>query len=169
MDVDTVTVVPAALALAPAALAPAPAAMSVDEQIVAQFGNVSATLGNMRGELQSLQQQLRSLEKNVAKELKMRQKTASSNQRARKPSGFAKPAPISAELCAFMRREPNTPVARTEVTQFISTYIREHQLQDPANKRTILVDAPLQQLLALNAGEQLTYFNVQKYMNRHFL
>ena len=59
-------------------------------------------------------------------------------------------------------------MARTEVTREINSYIRAHKLQDPKNGRRILADAKLRKLLKLKKDDELTYFNLQRYMSPHF-
>ena len=59
-------------------------------------------------------------------------------------------------------------MARTEVTREINSYIREHKLQDKENGRKIIADKKLTSLLKLKKGDELTYFNLQKYMSPHF-
>ena len=59
-------------------------------------------------------------------------------------------------------------MARTEVTREINAYIRANHLQDKENGRKINADAKLTSLLSLTAADELTYFNLQKYMSRHF-
>ena len=60
-------------------------------------------------------------------------------------------------------------MARTEVTKYLTQYIKEHKLQDDANRRKILPNKQLQQLLNVGKGDEVTYFNLQKYMNKHFV
>ena len=87
----------------------------------------------------------------------------------RKPSGFAVPMKISDELCTFMKRPKGSEVARTEVTQYIIKYIKDKGLQWEVNKKVIKPDNSLEQLLALNPDDEVTYFNLQRYMNKHFI
>jgi len=61
-----------------------------------------------------------------------------------------------------------TELARTDVTKEINVYIREHKLQDPTNGRRILADDKLKALLHLKSEDELTYFNLQKFMSPHF-
>ncbi len=58
-------------------------------------------------------------------------------------SGFTKPLELSSELSEFMGE---SHMARTEVTKRIWVYIKEHDLQNPKDKREILCDAALQKL-----------------------
>jgi chromatin remodeling complex protein RSC6 len=59
-------------------------------------------------------------------------------------------------------------MARTEVTREINTYIRAHNLQDKENGRKINPDTKLATLLKLKKSDELTYFNLQRYMSPHF-
>ena len=59
-------------------------------------------------------------------------------------------------------------MARTEVTREINGYIRAHNLQDKSNGRKINPDKSLATLLKISSGEELTYFNLQRYMSPHF-
>jgi upstream activation factor subunit UAF30 len=86
----------------------------------------------------------------------------------RAPSGFVKPTLISKELADFLGKPVGTEWARTEVTREINAYIRTHSLQDKENGRKINPDTKLRSLLQLKKGEELTYFNLQKYMSPHF-
>jgi chromatin remodeling complex protein RSC6 len=59
-------------------------------------------------------------------------------------------------------------MARTDVTREINKYIRSHNLQDAGNGRKINPDQKLQTLLKLKKTDELTYFNLQRYMSPHF-
>jgi hypothetical protein len=50
-------------------------------------------------------------------------------------SALARPLRLSAELGAFVGEER---MARTEVVRFVTAYVREHQLQNPDDRRQIL-------------------------------
>jgi chromatin remodeling complex protein RSC6 len=59
-------------------------------------------------------------------------------------------------------------MARTDVTREINKYIRTNNLQDKENGRKINPDKKLTSLLKLKKGDELTYFNLQRYMSPHF-
>ena len=144
---------------------------ALDPAIKEEFSGVLNTLSAFRQQITMLQNQVRGLEKHVNKQMRTLQKEAKKNKNKgnRKPSGFAVPTKITDELCQFMKRPSGTKVARTEVTQYIIGYIAEHKLQKEDNRKCISPDAPLNKLLGLKEGDELTYFNIQRYMNKHFV
>jgi chromatin remodeling complex protein RSC6 len=87
----------------------------------------------------------------------------------RKPSGFTKPTPITTELANFLGKPAGTEMARTDVTKEINAYIRAHNLQDSENGRKINPDKKLATLLTIKKDDVLSYFNLQKFMSRHFI
>ena len=142
----------------------------MEAKIENQFQGVLTMLTGFRSQITMLQNHIRGLEKNVRRQMKQLQREAKKNRNRgnRKPSGFAVPTPISDELCDFMKRPHGSQVARTEVTQYIITYIKDNDLQYPTNRKVIKPDKPLKTLLAAEEADEVTYFNLQRYMNRHF-
>ena len=136
-----------------------------------QFDGVLSTLSTFRQSITALQTQIRGLERTVRKEMKCLAKEAAKNRNKgnRKPSGFAKPAKVSDELCSFMGKDSGTEIARTEVTQYLIQYIKDHNLQFEENKKVIVPDDTLKNLLGVSEDEQVTYFNLQRLMNKHFI
>ena len=134
-----------------------------------KFNDVIDTLATFKKTITLLQQQIRDLEKTVKKDLKTMKNDKLKKRKNRKPSGFAKPGKVSDELCKFMNKEVGSEIARTEVTQFIISYIKEHYLQSKENKKIIIPDNDLKELLGVEKNQELTYLNLQKYKNRHFI
>ena len=136
-----------------------------------QFDGVLTTLSTFRQSITALQSQIRGLEKAVRKEMKGLRKEASKNSAKgnRKPSGFAKPSAVTPELCKFMGKEEGTEIARTEVTQHLIQYIKDNELQFAENKKIIVPDDTLKSLLGVKDGDEVTYFNLQRLMNKHFV
>ena len=135
------------------------------------FAKLLAELSALRSQLTSVTGQVRALQKRSDRELKNALKANRKRQRKagnRAPSGFVKPTKISKELASFLGKPLGTEMARTEVTREINTYIRAHKLQDPKNGRRILADTKLRKLLKLKKDDELTYFNLQRYMSPHF-
>jgi upstream activation factor subunit UAF30 len=166
--------VPVVAAAAPAvsdAAAEEPVVPSTDSIISAQFASISAKLQQVVAFAASLRSELRSLERHAVKELRTAQKASAKKRRKvgnRAPSGFVKPTPISKELAEFLGKTDGSEMARTEVTREINAYIRTNSLQDKENGRRINPDAKLKSLLKLKKGDELTYFNLQRYMSPHF-
>ena len=135
-----------------------------------QFTALLAQLSALRSQLTTVTTQVRTLRKRADRELKQAQKQGRKKRKSgnRAPSGFVKPTKISVELATFLGKAKGTEMARTEVTREINSYIRQHKLQDPQNGRRILADAKLRKLLKLGKNDELTYFNLQRYMSPHF-
>jgi upstream activation factor subunit UAF30 len=130
-----------------------------------------AKLQQIGGMISALKSDYRALEKKWTRELKISQKLNSKRKRKsinRAPSGFVKPTRISDELAKFLEKPSGSEMARTEVTRDINKYIRTNNLQDQANGRKINPDAKLATLLKLKKTDELTYFNLQRYMSPHF-
>jgi upstream activation factor subunit UAF30 len=121
--------------------------------------------------INSIKSEYKALEKKWSREVKTAQKQSSKRKRKagnRAPSGFVKPTKISDELASFLGKDKGAEMARTDVTREINTYIRAHKLQDSTNGRKINPDKKLAALLKLKTTDELTYFNLQKYMSPHF-
>ena len=139
--------------------------------LAAQSTEFLAKLNQLGALFASLKTEFRSLEKKWSREIKTAQKTNAKRKRKsgnRQPSGFVKPTKISDELAKFLEKPVGTEMARTDVTREINTYIRAHKLQDKDNGRKINPDAKLAALLKLKKTDELTYFNLQRYMSPHF-
>ena len=135
------------------------------------FADLFSKLQQVTTMLSSLKTEFRQLEKRASRELKVANKASAKRRRKsgnRSPSGFVKPTLISPELASFLGKATGTEMARTEVTREINAYIRKHNLQDKENGRKINPDSHLSTLLKLNATDELTYFNLQRYMSPHF-
>jgi chromatin remodeling complex protein RSC6 len=148
-----------------------PAPVSAEPSVVDDFAALTAKLVQLGALVSSIRVDQRVLEKKIAKELKTAQKNSSRRKPksgTRNPSGFVKPTLISDELASFLGKTTGTEMARTAVTKEINQYIRSNNLQDASNGRIIKPDGKLSALLHLENNEELTYFNLQKFMSRHF-
>jgi chromatin remodeling complex protein RSC6 len=143
---------------------------SVSEEIadlVAEFTKVRDAAGKAIAALKKL-------DKRVAKDIKEARKRrkskkteeAGASDKPKKPNVFENPNPISNALCDFFGRAHGSMMSRAEVTSEIAAYIKRNSLQ---NKHEIKPDAKLTSLLGLKEGDKLTYFNIQKYLNTHYL
>jgi len=147
---------------------------SVDDvSVEQQFKDIFARIQEFRTLATSLTADVRKLQKNVAKHVresnkKNRKRAPRLDGTKRPPSGFAKPALISDSLCQFLGKPSGTEMARTEVTKYLTQYIKQHSLQDSENKRRINCDSALKSLLKVEDSDEVTYFNLQRYMKPHF-
>ena len=148
-----------------------PAVEDVEAAIAAKSAEFSAKLNQLGSLIASLKTEYKSMERQWTKDLKAAQKASKKGKRKtgnRQPSGFVKPTKISDELAKFLEKPTGSEMARTDVTREINKYIRSHNLQDKDNGRKINPDAKLQSLLKLKKTDELTYFNLQRYMSPHF-
>jgi len=145
---------------------------AVESNVSARLSEYSEKINQLTSLTSSLKAEFKALEKAVAKELKAAQKASQKKKRAsgnRAPSGFVKPTLISDELASFLGKDKGSLLARTAVSKEINAYIRTNKLQDAQNGRKIHADAKLAKLLKLSKTDELTYFNLQKFMKHHFL
>ena len=84
-------------------------------------------------------------------------------------NAFLKMRPISDELCSFMGLPAKSQKSQTDVTKFVSNYVKTHNCFDPNFKRRILPDAKLAKLLRAKDGQEVTYLNLQSFLKVHFL
>jgi chromatin remodeling complex protein RSC6 len=163
--------------------APAPVVenveVSAEEPIVTIESSMSEVLTGFTESIQALTLSLnklksdfKTLEKQVLKEARTMDKANAKRNRnkgSRAPSGFVKPAAISKDLAKFLSVPEDTKMARTDVTKLITAYVKDHNLQDSTNGRKIVPDAKLKALLNVKSSDEVTYFNLQKYMKPHFV
>lgn len=139
--------------------------------LLSMYAEYSSKLQAAHATWTTLRNEFRLLERQTARELKNAAKASLKKKRKvgnRAPSGFVKPTLISNELAGFLGKPEGSEMARTDVTREINKYIRTNNLQDKENGRKINPDKKLTSLLKLKKGDELTYFNLQRYMSPHF-
>ena len=144
-----------------------------DTPYAEEFSSLVSALDTTIATVRDLKSRLQKLEKQVHREHKAQLKKSRGRKKRvvdpnAEPSGFAKPGPVSAELRKFLSLGSDETIARTSVTQRINAYCKANNLQDPSDKRKIVPDAPLRKLLKMSKSDELTFFNLQKYMKVHF-
>ena len=149
------------------------------EDATNSVSNYAEEFTHLLGQLRTLQTTLKELtlytaklEKRVAKDQKIVQKRVNGKRKrapgSSSPSGFSKPGKVSDELRTFLKLGKDELIARTEVTKRINAYCKENNLQGEKDKRVLKPDKTLTKLLRLKKGDELTFFNLQKYMKVHF-
>ena len=140
--------------------------------LASKMTEFSAKLQQLNSVFSAVKGDFKTLEKLMARELKAAQKSSGKKTKRtgnRAPSGFVKPTLISDELANFLGKAVGTEMARTAVSKEINAYIRNNNLQDKTNGRIIVPDSKLATLLKTQPSDELTYFNLQRFMKHHFV
>jgi chromatin remodeling complex protein RSC6 len=137
------------------------------------FNKLTIQFQDIQTVMKTLYSNLKILQKEVLRERKEFKKKSDKikkkSDKKRSPSGFAKPSPITNELCEFLGVENNTELARTEVTSKVIAYVKEENLQNPENKKQIILNDKLNKLLQPAPEDVVTFFNLQTYLKKHFI
>jgi hypothetical protein len=162
--------VPVAAPATPAAATEAPAApaTTLDEDLK----SVLTTLTSLRETISTMITEVKRLDKRVHREIKdarkrkRRVRTEAEGDAPKRLTIFEIPLKVSDELCKFLGHPTGTLISRSNVTKQVNNYVKEKGLK---NKHNITPDAALKKILQVPEGEQLTYFNLQKYLNKHYI
>ena len=164
-----VVVAPTPVEQVAAAATPAAPATTLEEDLK----SMTTRLNTLRETVVSLLGEVKRLDKRVHREIKdarkrkRRVKTEEgADAKPRTPSIFERPVQITEELCSFLAQPKGTLMSRSQVTKAVNNYVKEHDLK---NKHDIKPDAALKKLLLVPDTESLTYFNLQRYLNRHYV
>ena len=121
--------------------------------------------------LRTLNKKLKVLKNQSARIIKAKRTTTRKNS-TNNNSGFLKPVKISKEMAKFTGWETDSLHSRVAVTKYLCDYIKQHNLQNPEDRRQIIADEKLKKLLKYDVkkeGEPLTYFRVQTCLKNHFI
>lgn len=133
------------------------------------IGDLMEKVAQLATHLKSIQCALKVLTKEFDKQKKIVDKVQKKKDKAKKsPSGFAKPCKISDELCDFIGVVKGTELSRTDITRHINSYVKEHNLNNPENRREFFPDKKLKSILNVKDGEKVTYFVLQRLIAHHF-
>jgi len=147
---------------------------SLQESLRTLASDVSARL---RAAVHEAQEALRAMKREM-RDSKRRRKvdpaTLSPEDRAawearRKNNAFLKPRLLTDELCTFMGLPSKSQRSQTDVTKYVSKYVREHNCFDPTFKRRILPDAKLAKLLRVKDKDEVSYLNLQSFLKVHYV
>ena len=136
--------------------------------------SMTTRLNTLRETVVSLLGEVKRLDKRVHREIKDARKRrrrvkvedGAEGAKPRVPSIFERPVVITEELCTFLKQPKGTLMSRSQVTKGVNNYVKENNLK---NKHSIQPDASLKALLLVPETEALTYFNLQRYLNRHYV
>jgi chromatin remodeling complex protein RSC6 len=165
-EIETVTI---ADATKDAVLSPSDSLKNILQTLTDQSSMIKGLMGTIRAAIKESDKQSKELEKLRNKRSRNKTERAASSQ----PSGITKPVAISDELAKFLGVAPGTLVPRNEVTKGVSGYVKANNLSDPTNKQRFVLDdraeAKVLKVLLGNPTEEVTYFNLQKYLKHHYL
>lgn len=150
----------------------APDTTTIESSLTENLTILAESIQSMTTLLAKIKGDYKVLEKQVLKEARSMDKVNAKRKKSkgsRAPSGFVKPTKISKDLAKFLNVAEDTMMARTDVTKMITAYVKENKLQAPNNGRKILPDKKLMALLNCKTTDEVTYFNLQKYMKPHFI
>ncbi len=147
------------------------------KDLMVKIDEMAKQLKGLANFVKDLRKENLQLVKELARQEKKKAKKA--EDRAKKgPSGFARPTAITAELAKFLGIPADEMIARTDVTKKITSYVKEHNLQQADNKRVILLKGKYGKALAkvlspivdpvTGDAVDLTFFNLQRYLKHHF-
>ena len=169
----TAAAVPVVVASTPVEQVAAPAASAPATTLDEDLKSMTTRLNTLRETVVALLGEVKRLDKRVHREIKdarkrkRRVKTEEGpDAKPRTPSIFERPVQITEELCSFLVQPKGTLMSRSQVTKGVNQYVKDHNLK---NKHDIKPDAALKKLLLVPETEALTYFNLQRYLNRHYV
>ncbi len=106
---------------------------------------------------------------NGEEEVKKTRKSKKTKQVEEAPSGITKPCRISDELAKFLDKPEGTEMTRADVTKELYKYINMNGLQNQSEKVKINLNQTLADLLGIEINQEVTYFNIQSLMNKHYI
>ena len=111
----------------------------------------------------------KSIERDFNTVVKKMQKTSKKKRNSSRPlSGFAVPTKLTPELYDFLDLQHGTLIARKDVTKLMNNYIVENNCRDTQDRRKIIPNEALKKLFKCTDDDNITYFNLQTYMKKHY-
>jgi chromatin remodeling complex protein RSC6 len=173
-----VPTVAAGAATAPTVTAPAQTSDALLSNLTEQLKALSTEFTTRVRDAVKATQEAAKAAKKEARDSKKKRKvdpaTLNPEQRAawearRANNAFLKEKPLSPELCQFMGLKAGEKRSQTDVTKFISEYVKSHSCFDPTFRRRIIPNAALAKLLRVDDKTEVTYLNLQKFLKVHFI
>lgn len=118
------------------------------------------TLETLAKELKAVRKDLRRIRQHFEDPTGEKQAARAQN------NGFNKPLGVTEKLRVFLGLAVDEKISRSQVTARINTYVTEKGLKAGQN---ISLDEDLKALLAPPEGVQVTFLNIQKYINPHYI
>jgi upstream activation factor subunit UAF30 len=126
-----------------------------------------ATLDSLALSIVAVQKDLKAMRKMIRKVLgDIEDPTGEKKEARAKNNGFNKPQVVTDALRSFLNLGPDEMISRSQVTKAVNAYVTEKDLKKGQN---ITLDAALQSLLSPPEGTQITFLNIQKFLNQHYV
>ena len=147
----------------------------VVDPMVRQLSMMAELLDTLAKTSKSLTVEMKALTKDVNKlrvsKAGKKQKRVVNPDTPRKLGALEKPVPISEELAEFLGLTKGEMYSRQQVTQGVNKFVKDNDLQNPENRRYILLESEaglkLKSLLR-DPDQPLTFFNIQRYLKVHY-
>lgn len=125
-------------------------------------------MADLQARVEELEKKMEAMTKELQKlkRVNKKQERELNQDKPKRQSAFNKPVPITPTLCKFLGVPDGSLVARSEVTNKVAKYVKDHVLQEESNKRNIICDDNLENLLGV---KDLTWFQLQKYLAPHYI
>ena len=150
--------------------------VSLVEKITTLESTFVAEVKDLKSELKALQKDFVRYQKAVASGMGKRKRVKSApttnadgTEAPKRTSGFQKPTGISDQLADFLNISRGTQLPRMDVTRRINEYIKEHDLQNPADRRKLIPNKALHAVLGTTPETEVSYFNYQGFLKGHFI
>lgn len=115
--------------------------------------------------IRNLKKDLDKIHQKELKNVKKKKKSDDGSKSNKEPSGFNKPALVPVEFCSQpWGCDQGQLIPRTQLTKMVYDYIKDNNLQDPADKRIIHPDSNVKDLFHLEDGQDLEFKTFQTYM-----
>lgn len=143
-----------------------------EDQLTMRMRVMNESVETLTKTLKVLATELKLVQKEVGKmKPKKRVKKEVDPDAPRRENALEKPVVITEELCDFLGLKRGELYSRQTVTKTINKYVKDHDLQNPENRRFILLDSEaglkLKALLR-DPDQPLTFFNIQRYLKPHY-
>lgn len=128
--------------------------------MAAPTDSVPVTLETIDKELKAIRKELRKIKTFIEDPTGEKAEARSQN------NGFKKPLQVSPELKTFLGLADGERISRADVTRRVSAYLEQHGLK---NGQHISLNDTLKALLKVPDDVKLTFLNIQKWINPHFV
>jgi chromatin remodeling complex protein RSC6 len=125
------------------------------------------TLETLNAALDAIAKEQRALRKDIRKIRQHFEDPDGEKAAARaQNNGFNKPLGVTDKLRAFLGLVADEKISRSQVTRKVNEYVEAKGLKAGQN---ISLDESLKDLLQVPEGVQVTFLNIQKYINPHYI